>query len=202
MGFDQYIYEALCEHTKALSVALNYRDIFTRVHSDRVMGLSKELGLACQLSEAEMHGVLVASMFHDIGKIGIPDAILLKPANLDEAEWAVMKEHPVIGEKIVLATELEGADIAADLIRHHHENYDGTGYPDNLAGEDIQIGARIIAVADAYDAIAMRRVYHEPRNHTKVMDIMHEEVGKKFDPALLTTFCSIIETSRLKVPSA
>ncbi len=202
MGFDQYIYEALCEHTKVLSVTLNYRDVFTRVHSDRVMRLSKALGMACQLSDAEMHGVLVASMFHDIGKIGIPDAILLKPANLEEAEWAVMREHPVIGEKIVLATELEGADIVADLIRHHHENYDGTGYPDNLAGEDIQIGARIIAVADAYDAIAMRRVYHEPRNHTEVMDIMHEEIGKKFDPALLATFCRIIETSRLKVPSA
>lgn len=202
MGFDQYIYEALCEHTKVLSVALNYRDVFTRVHSDRVMGLSKELGMACQLSKEEMHGLLFASIFHDIGKIGIPDAILLKPANLDEAEWVVMRQHPVIGEKIVLATELEGSDITADLIRHHHENYDGTGYPDNLAGEDIQIGARIIAVADAYDAIAMRRVYHEPRHHTKVMDIMHEEVGKKFDPALLATFCSIIETSHLKVPSA
>lgn len=202
MGFDQYIYEALCEHTKVLSVALNYRDVFTRVHSDRVMGLSKELGMACQLSKEKMHGLLVASIFHDIGKIGIPDAILLKPANLDEAEWVVMRQHPVIGEKIMLATELEGSDITADLIRHHHENYDGTGYPDNLAGEDIQIGARIIAVADAYDAIAMRRVYHEPRHHTKVMDIMHEEVGKKFDPALLATFCSIIETSHLKVPSA
>ncbi len=200
MALEQHIFDELCKHTKPLAVALGYRDVFTRSHCDRVMGLSRELGVACQLSEVAIHRLLIASMFHDIGKIGIPDAILLKPAKLDEAEWAVMKQHPLIGEKIMLSTQTEGVDIIADLIRHHHENYDGSGYPDKLAGESISIGARIIAIADGYDAIATRRTYHQARNHEKVMDIMFEETAIKYDPELMKLFCKLIESSQFKVP--
>lgn len=202
LALEQHIFKGLCKYTKPLSVALGYRDVFTREHCDRVMGLSTEVAAACQLSEDEMHGLLIASMFHDIGKIGIPDAILLKPGRLDETEWAIMKEHPAMGEKIMLATQLEGVDIAAGLIRHHHENYDGSGYPDKLAGESIPIGARIIAVADGYDAIAMRRTYHQARHHEKVMDIMLEETALKYDPELMKIFCKLIESSEFKASVA
>jgi len=109
-----------------------------------------------------------------------------------------MRQHAEIGEEIILATELEGAEKAARLIRHHHENYDGTGYPDKLAGEEISVGARIIAIADGYDATATRRVYHQARPHHEVMDIMQRETGSKYDPDLMAIFRTTIEKSPFK----
>ncbi|MBI5890900.1 MAG: HD domain-containing protein [Nitrosomonadales bacterium] len=191
-------YNALYTYTKALSVALGYRDQMTRLHSDRVRDIAEAVGARCGLTERQLEALKIAATFHDIGKIGIPDHILLKPAQFDEYEWQKMKQHAEIGEKIIAATELEGAQQASTVIRHHHENYDGSGYPDGLAGEGIPICARIISIADSYDAMAVTRAYHRSRTHEEVMGIMQGETGRKYDPNIMDLFCDLIETSEFR----
>ena len=191
-------YAVLYKFTKALSVALGYRDLLTRLHSERVHGLCEAIGVACGLSGKELGILKIASSFHDIGKIGIPDHILLKPTAFDDAEWAVMKQHAEIGERIMAETQLDGAQQVAQVIRHHHEHYDGQGYPDGLAGAQIPVCARIISIADSYDAMAQTRVYHRSKTHVQIMPILHQETGTKHDPELMRIFCSLIETSEFK----
>jgi response regulator RpfG family c-di-GMP phosphodiesterase len=200
MDLDDPIFHALYTYTKALSVALGFRDLLTRLHSDRVRGLSEELGARCGLPSREMNTLTIAASFHDIGKIGIPDRILLKPTQLDEAEWETMKKHSEIGETIIAATELEGSQQAALLIRHHHEHFGGMGYPDGLSGEEIPICARIITIADSYDAMAITRAYQSARTHRQIMAILHDETGRKHDPELMRVFCELIEVSKFKAP--
>jgi len=195
-------FNALRRYTKALSVALGYRDLLTRLHSDRVQGISEELGASYGLSKEVMNVLAIAASFHDIGKIGIPDRILLKPAQFDEAEWATMKRHSEIGEEIIAATELEGSQQAALLIRHHHEHFNGMGYPDGLSGADIPVCSRIIAIADSYDAMAVTRAYHGARTHGEIMAILHREAGSKHDPELLRVFCEVVEFSKFKAVTA
>ena len=198
MELENRIFNALFNYTKALSVALGYRDLLTRLHSERVRGLAEEIGLRCGLSKSEINALNIAASFHDIGKIGTPDHILLKPAQLDEAEWEIMKQHSEIGERIMASTELEGSQQAAILIRHHHEHYNGMGYPDKLSGENIPICSRIITIADSYDAMAVTRPYHHARTHLEIMAILHEETGGKHDPELMRVFCAIIESSKFR----
>ena len=195
MELEDQIFNSLIKYTKALSVALGYRDLLTQLHSERVHGLSKEIGECYGLSNSNLNYLNIASSFHDIGKIGIPDHILLKPSQFDEAEWETMKRHSEIGVEIMISTELEGSQQAALLIRHHHEHYDGMGYPDKLSGGDIPICSRIISIADSYDAMAVTRSYHQARTHPEIMAILHEETGKKHDPELMRVFCEIIESS-------
>lgn len=198
MELEDPIFNALYMYTKALSVALGYRDLLTRLHSERVQGLSREIGVHCGLSNNELNALNIAASFHDIGKIGIPDHILLKPAQFDADEWETMKQHSEIGEKIMAATELQGSQQAALLIRHHHEHYDGQGYPDKLSGEQIPVCARIISIADSYDAMAVTRSYHNARTHAEIMAILHQEAGEKHDPDLMDFFSEIIEPSQYK----
>lgn len=192
------IYAALYTYTKALSVALNYRDALTQLHSARVLGLAHELGVRCGLSKAEMGILKVAATFHDVGKIGIPDNILLKPLPFDSAEWEVMKRHAEMGQHIMAATEMPGSQQVALAIRHHHEHYDGQGYPDRLAGKDISICSRIISITDSYDAMAQTRAYHRAKTHLEIMTVLHSETGKKHDPDLMQIFCAVIESSEFK----
>lgn len=198
MKQDDPISNALYMYTKALSVALGYRDLLTQLHSERVRGLSEAIGLACGLSDKELDVLKIAASFHDIGKIGIPDHILLKTSHFDEAEWEEIRKHPEIGEKIMAATELDGSQKASWVIRHHHEYYGGSGYPDGLAGEDIPICSRIISIADNYDAMAVTRSYNQARTHAEIMAIMQEETGNKHDPELMRIFCKTIETSEFR----
>ena len=193
MGSQDTIYEVLRKYTQALSVALGYRDPLTQLHSERVRGLAEELGSECELSDEDIGILKIAASFHDIGKIGIPDPVLLKPGAYDEDDWQVMKRHPQIGADIILATGLEGAEYAADVIRSHHEHYDGSGYPEGLSGNEIPVLCRIISIVDAYDAMAMTRSYHQARSHSKIMQIIHQESGVIFDPALLKIFDKLIE---------
>lgn len=199
MELEGHIFTALLKYTKGLSVALAYRDLLTRLHSERVRGLSMQIGESYGLSINELNILNIAASFHDIGKIGIPDHILLKPSKLDETEWETMKQHSEIGEEIILSTELDGSQPAAKLIRHHHEHYNGMGYPDKLSGEDIPICSRIITIADSYDAMAVTRSYHQAQTHLEIMAILHEETGIKHDPELMRVFCKIIESSEYKV---
>lgn len=195
------IYVVLYKYTKALSSALGYRDTLTQLHSERVLGLSTQIGMACGLPYKELGILKISASFHDIGKIGIPDRILLKPSQLDEAEWLLMKQHSEMGERILLATEIEGAQQASLVIRHHHEHYNGNGYPDSLSGEQISIFSRIISIADSYDAMAVTRTYHRAKTHMEIMSIMQNETGEKHDPELMRIFCEIIASSKFKAAS-
>jgi HD-GYP domain-containing protein (c-di-GMP phosphodiesterase class II) len=198
MALDDPILVALYGYTKVLSVALGYRDLLTRLHSERVLGLSEAIGVCCGLSKEDLGILTIAASLHDIGKIGIPDHILLKPSPLDESEREEIKQHSEIGQRILAATELQGAQQASLVIRHHHEHYNGLGYPDGLSGEAISICSRIISIADSYDAMAVTRSYHHAKTHLEIMAILHRETGKKHDPELMRIFSEIIESSKFK----
>lgn len=184
--------------TRSLTVALSERDHNTRLHSDRVVRLSAELGCHLHLSEHELAVLAMGAQFHDIGKIGIPDSILGKSTAFEQHEWAVMKQHPLIGERIILAIGAEHSPAIAQVVRHHHENFDGSGYPDGLTGTNIPLFSRIISLADNYDAMAVARPYHTARRHQEVMDILISEGGVKHDPDLLRIFCTVIEKSKMR----
>lgn len=179
-------------HARALVTALEERDGLTRQHSDRVAALACRVGARCGLTGAELRLLAIAATLHDIGKVGIPDRILLKPGAFVPDEWEIMKTHAVRGERIVRS--MEGLDVehVALAVRHHHERFDGAGYPDRLGGEDIPVHARIVAIVDSYDAQAMPRPYHGARSHAATMARLEAEVGSHFDPALFTCFRAVV----------
>ena len=184
---------------QGLSVALDERDPITHEHCDRVSGLSLAVGRLCGLSERELQILRLVARLHDIGKIGIPDTILKKPTKLDDQDWLVMKTHSARSERIVLASALDnGAEIARG-VRHHHERYDGQGYPDGLAGESIPILARIVAIADTYDAMARLRTYGDPVTHVRIMQELQRVAGGQHDAYLSAKFTVVIESSPFKV---
>jgi len=187
------LYSTLHSFTKPLAVALLERDGHTRSHCDRVVEVSERLGRQCGLTDDDIEILKISASFHDIGKIGIPDKILLKPGGFEAPEWAVMKTHTAIGERIVRGIEAEGVDEVASSVRHHHEYFNGRGYPDGLSGEAIPIYARILSIADSYDAIVMPRSYHRGRTRRETLDILHQEEGAKHDPFLLGKFFAMIE---------
>jgi len=182
----------------ALNVALDERDHATDAHCSRVEGLSLELGRQCGLSARELEWLRLAARLHDVGKIGIPDTILKKSGKLDEADWIVMRTHSARSERIIAALGFEGADFIAKVVRHHHERFDGLGYPDGLAGEAIPVLSRIIAIADTYDAMAGLRVYGPPAGHAAIMTELRRVAGAQHDPYLSATFAGIAENSRFR----
>ncbi|WP_305856068.1 HD-GYP domain-containing protein [Balneatrix alpica] len=182
----------------ALALSLGYRDALTRAHADRVVLLCDALAHHCQLSQTEINILLLAAQLHDLGKIGIADAILQKPGALNTEEWALMQQHSAIGAEIITVTAFPRAEQVAQCVRHHHEHFDGSGYPDRLQGQQIPLLARILTIADSYDAMAVTRAYHPARSHLHIMAIMEEETGTKFDPALMSVFCPLIHHSPLK----
>jgi HD-GYP domain-containing protein (c-di-GMP phosphodiesterase class II) len=183
--------------TNVVAVALDVRDRTTGRHCSRVAGLSLELGRACGLSEDDLHILRTAAAFHDVGKIGIPDTVLLKVAPFTDDDWVIMKTHSAKSQRIIVAAGLDGGDEIGLIARHHHERYDGAGYPDGLAGEAIPIMARIVALADTYDAMARTRVYRQGRPHELIMQCLAEEQGQH-DPYLLTKFSKLIKDSPFK----
>lgn len=199
MQLDEMVIKNVHQNAKALAIALGHRDLFTWLHSDRVRGIAVDLGRQCDLSASEITAIAVGATFHDIGKIGVPDSVLLKPTKLDQDDWSKMKKHPAIGEEIVLALGLLNRNMVASLIRHHHEHFNGNGYPDRLAGNDIPVGARIISVADSYDAMSETRAYHPKRTHAQVMDVIESETGSKLDPMIVGCFSMLIEKSEYRV---
>lgn len=183
----------------ALAVALGERDRYSREHSDRVCGLCAEMGQGLGLSRPDLQVLVIASLLHDIGKIGIPDSVLLKEGVLEAEEWELMKTHSDKGESIFRALEIENTEDIALTIRFHHEHFDGNGYPDGLAGEDIPVTSRLITLADSYDAMTTKRSYHGARTHRQTMEIILEESGTKMDPYLVSQFARLIEHSRHRV---
>ncbi|HEY2961187.1 MAG TPA: HD domain-containing phosphohydrolase [Pyrinomonadaceae bacterium] len=171
---------------KALTAALETRDSETHGHSERVVSYSLRLGREYGLSSEEMKSLEFGSLLHDIGKIGVPDSILRKPAKLTEEEWVRMREHPLHGQQILRGIEfLQGA---ARVVAQHHEKWDGTGYPLGLRGEDIDICARIFAVADAFDAITSDRVYRRGKSYEAAAQELDDWAGRQFDPKVVAAF--------------
>ena len=168
-----------------------------------------------QLDDTAIELITKSAPLHDIGKVGIPDGILLKPGKLTADEFEVMKTHTVIGARIIASAE-EGLAapssflrFARDIAHHHHENWDGSGYPDGLAGEAIPLSARLMAVADVYDALICQRVYKRPMSHADALAFITQQAGRKFDPLLVEAFtrlaphfAEIAETLRDPPPAA
>lgn len=183
---------------KSLCVALGERDVETRQHSDRVIELARALGTHIELNARELETLCLGACLHDIGKIGIPDRILLKPGSFSPEERETMHRHTLIGERIVKAIDDERSEALSAIVRHHHENFDGTGYPDALSANAIPLSARIISLADNYDALATSRPYHRGRTHDEIIDMMSGPEAEKFDPDLLHAFRHVIERSPMR----
>ncbi|HEY6046765.1 MAG TPA: HD domain-containing phosphohydrolase [Pyrinomonadaceae bacterium] len=170
----------------ALTAALETRDAETHGHSERVVTFSLRLGREYGLNAREMKALEFGSLLHDIGKIGVPDAILRKPAKLTDEEWIRMREHPLHGQQILRGIKfLEGA---ARVVAQHHEKWDGSGYPIGLKGEEIDICARIFSVADAFDAITSDRVYRQGRPYEAAAQELDEWANRQFDPKVVEAF--------------
>ncbi len=171
---------------EALGRAIAKRDSDTGVHNYRVAWIAASIAERMGLRGKEMQSLIAGSFLHDVGKIGIPDAILLKPGKLDESEFAVMRTHVNQGEEIVTGIGwLEGA---CAVVKGHHEKWDGRGYPARLAGVSIPLAARIFAVADVFDALCSKRPYKEPMDFSDAMAVLERDTGAHFDPAVMDVF--------------
>jgi putative nucleotidyltransferase with HDIG domain len=165
---------------ESLSATVDARDAYTAGHSRRVQQVALAIGRELQLSDPELELLGYAALFHDIGKLAVPDAILLKAASLDEDEWTLMSKHAAEGASII--NRLGFLNDAVPAIRHHHERFDGRGYPDGLSGEDIPLGARIIHVADAFDSMLSTRVYRPALTHDDALEELRQSSGSQFCP--------------------
>ena len=171
---------------KALVAALEARDLETHGHSERVVSFSLRLSLELELNDQERQALEFGSLLHDIGKIGVPDAILRKPGKLTEGEWVMMRQHPTLGEQILRGINfLEGA---VRVVAQHHEQWNGRGYPRCLRGEAIDLNARIFAVADAFDAMTSDRVYRRARSYEQAVKELDKFSDIQFDPQVVRAF--------------
>ena len=188
---------AQAETVRRLSLAVEYRDDETGSHVDRVSRLCSVLaslaGLDATLCELIRH----ASGLHDAGKIAVPDAVLLKPGRLTPEERAVIETHPEVGHELLGGSDSEVLQMAATIAWSHHERFDGAGYPRGLAGEEIPVEGRLLAIVDVYDALSNDRVYRPAFPRERVVEIMLEGRGSQFDPALLDLFLEAVQGGRL-----
>ncbi|HLL99576.1 MAG TPA: HD domain-containing phosphohydrolase [Pyrinomonadaceae bacterium] len=174
---------------KALVQALETRDVETHGHSERVVTFSLRLGYELGLDKNALRNLELGALLHDIGKIGVPDAVLRKPSKLTDEEWHKMRLHPIYGQRILRSIPfLEGA---ARVVAQHHERWDGTGYPLKLRGEEIDLAARIFAVADAFDAMISHRVYRRGRSFKDALRELERCAGTQFDPQIVEAFKNV-----------
>jgi HD-GYP domain-containing protein (c-di-GMP phosphodiesterase class II) len=190
-GVNQLLRERTVAAMEGLAATVDARDAYTAGHARRVQRLSLLVGSELGLEEGELEVLGYAALFHDIGKIAIPDSVLLKPGRLDEAEWATMQTHAEEGARIIAC--LGFLDDAVGPIRHHHERMDGTGYPDGLAGEDIPLAARIIHLADAVDSMLTHRVYSRPRTPDAALAEVRRASGEQFCPSCAAALERVVE---------
>ncbi|MBE5814592.1 MAG: HD domain-containing protein [Clostridiales bacterium] len=181
-----------CEETyeahqlvECIANALDARDPYTGNHSRRVSDMACLMCRYLGLSAEETQTIHIAAHLHDIGKIGIPDAVLRKPGRLDDREWAIMKDHPKIGAEILC--QADGFQEIAQIILHHHERYDGKGYPNNAELEYIPLGARIIAVCDSIDAMASARAYRKALPMDTCRTEIEKNIGTMYEPRIAMT---------------
>jgi putative nucleotidyltransferase with HDIG domain len=183
--------ETLFKALKALMRALDAKDPYTYGHSQRVVKLAMMMASELELDNERTYTLQLAAALHDIGKIGMPDNILKKAEGLEDYEINKAKDHPIIGSQIL--GEIEELSEVASIVRHHHERFDGKGYPDGLRGEAIPFNSRILSIIDAYEALVSDRVYRKGMTSKKACDIIKNNSGKQFDPYLVDIFIYTVQ---------
>jgi putative nucleotidyltransferase with HDIG domain len=186
----------------ALARMMAARDGATHQHAQRVqhfaVALAAEIGIR---DDRMLQAIEVGALLHDIGKLGVPDSLLAKPGPLTPAEYERVKQHSAIGADLLSTINFPGP--LSLVVRHHHENWDGSGYPDGLRGENIPIGARVLAVVDCYDALTSDRPYRAALPHCSAASMLDERSGSMYDPQIATAFLSIVQrllSNRVSVP--
>jgi putative nucleotidyltransferase with HDIG domain len=182
---------AVVETVTSLAIAIDAKDQYTHGHSQKVSHYAVLVAQALQLSSREIEEIRLGALLHDVGKVGIPESILNKAGPLDALEWETMKSHTTLGDKLL--SSLAAMERVREMVRHHHEFVDGSGYPDRLEGEQIPYGARLVAIADAYDTITSERTYKKPRTSEDAFRELERCADNQFDRELVRRF---IETIR------
>ncbi|WPX10165.1 HD-GYP domain-containing protein [Caldicellulosiruptor danielii] len=183
--------KAYDETIEALSYALDLKDKETEGHSQRVTDLTLRIAKEMGIPEEQLIHIKRGALLHDIGKMGIPDSILLKPGKLSDEEWAIMKMHPVYAYQML--SQIEYLRPALDIPYCHHEKWDGSGYPWGLKGKEIPLAARIFAIVDVFDALSNDRPYRKAWQIEKVLEYIREQSGKHFDPQIVEVFVRLIK---------
>jgi putative two-component system response regulator len=184
----------------ALASAVEAKDATTELHCQRLASLAATLGERVGMPQSQLEALAYGALLHDVGKIGIPEAILSKTNGLTDEERIVLRRHPEIGERICLP--LASARDFAPIVRHHHERWDGAGYPDGLSGVEIPLGARIVSLVDAYDAMTHDRPYRSAGSTALAIEELIRERGRQFDPELTVAFIGLVESSIVGPSSA
>jgi HD-GYP domain-containing protein (c-di-GMP phosphodiesterase class II) len=185
---------------QALSNAVEARDAYTGKHAERVTAYGIALAEAAGIDIELLPGIEFGFLLHDVGKVAVPDAILFKPGSLSDDEFAMIATHPVIGSEI-----LRDVDFLGDgklVVRHHHERWDGRGYPDRLSGDDIPLAARVFAVADALDALTTDRPYRRATRFSRAREEIRAHSGSQFDPEVIAAFDTISDSSLIAIRDA
>ena len=185
----------------ALARSIEAKDVYTQNHCDRLAEYAVRLGKQIGLPADQIVALRRGGIVHDIGKVAVPDAILLKPGKLTEDEWRVMREHPVVGERI--CAPLKSFGLVLPIIRHHHERLDGSGYPDGLKGEQVPVTARVLQIVDVYDALTTTRPYRQALSTAEALEIMEAEVKKGWwDDIIFREFARLMTSSAPRAHSA
>lgn len=187
---------SLLDTVTALAFAIDAKDHYTQGHSQSVSRLAAQIARHLGLDEVEVEEIRLAGILHDIGKIGVPESLLNKPSTLTPEEYEIMKSHATLGWKILEPLKVKSIERIRRMVRHHHERYNGGGYPDGLSGQDIPLGARIISIADSYDTMVSRRVYKEGIPVAEALAELRRSCGEHFDSALVDAFVQSLEAGR------
>jgi putative nucleotidyltransferase with HDIG domain len=170
------------------------KDGYTYEHASQVARLSQLVGVELSLDKEELETLVLGALLHDLGKLAVADAVLEKAGPLTEQEWAAIKRHSDIGARMI--EPLEVLSGVVPVVRHHHEHYDGNGYPDGLEGEEIPLTARIVAAADAYDVMMRGRPYRQRHTQAEALEELSREAGLQFDPLVVEALIRVIESER------
>jgi len=183
---------------RVMIATVEAKDEYTRGHSERVTAYCMRLADFIGVRGEKLKILRLAALLHDIGKIGIPDSVLKKPGRLTDEEFSIIKRHPDVGYRIIRNIDSESAEEVARIVRHHHERFDGKGYPDGVAGKKIHIFARVIAVCDTYDAMTSRRPYRDPLPEEVVIREMKKGAGTQFDPRIAELMVRLLQSGEIK----